>query len=340
MSEQIRVLVVDDSLTMRKIIRTALEADRGILVVGEAGDAPSARNLLASRKVDVITLDVEMPVMDGLEFLERIMRYRPLPVIMVSAHTQKGARASVEALARGAFGCVGKPTLQTRNNPFFDLAPMVHAAARANLQKWGPEKKNRPCPVSDFRPNGTVLCIGASIGGVEALSEILSVFPPNCPPTLITQHMPKGFTEKFAERLDRHCAAKVQEARDGMPIKSGHVYLAPGGDAHLEIKLTPVLACRLLAGPKVTGHSPSIDRLFSSCAHMGARALGVILTGMGKDGAAGLLEMRQAGAHTVGQSADTCVVHGIAGVATRLGAVKDQVPLKGIAKHVLEKCCM
>ncbi|MEM6588242.1 MAG: chemotaxis response regulator protein-glutamate methylesterase [Pseudomonadota bacterium] len=338
MRDQINTLVVDDSATMRKIIRASLETDPKINVIGEAKDAPSARDVLASEKVDVLTLDVEMPGMDGIEFLEQIMRFRPLPVIMVSSHTQKGARATVEALARGAFGCVGKPSLATRHKPFADLVPLVHAAAHANIQKRSQTRMDRPCPVPNFRPNGTVLAIGASIGGVEALTEILSVFPPNCPPTLITQHMPKRYTANFADRLNRTCAPKVFEARDGMPIKPGHVYLAPGGDAHMEVDLSPALRCVLVQGPKTSGHSPSIDRLFSSCTRLGKRGLGVILTGMGKDGAQGLLEMRQAGAKTVGQSAETCVVHGIPKAASNLGAVEHQVALKNIAKHVLTKC--
>ncbi|MEL7255791.1 MAG: chemotaxis response regulator protein-glutamate methylesterase [Pseudomonadota bacterium] len=338
MSDHIKTLVVDDSPTMRRIIRASLETDPRIHVVGEAPDAPSARDLLTSEAVDVVTLDVEMPGMDGIEFLDRIMRYHPLPVIMVSTHTQKGARATVEALARGAFGCVGKPTLDTRHKPFDGLIPLIHAAADANLQNRKAPPTQHSCPVPGFKPNGKVVVIGASIGGVEALSQILAAFPENCPPTLITQHMPKGYTESFAERLDRKCAPRVQEAADGMAIKAGHVYLAPGGDRHLEVKQAPTLHCTLVRGPKVSGHSPSIDRLFSSGAALGPRGMGVILTGMGRDGAQGLLQMRQAGAHTVSQSADTCVVPGIVKAATHLGAVLNDIALHAMADHILTTC--
>lgn len=338
MSEHIKTLIVDDSATMRRLIRAALEIDHRIDVVGEAKDAPGARDVISTQAVDVVTLDVEMPGMNGLQFLERIMRHRPMPVIMVSSHTKAGASATVEALARGAFGCVAKPSIGSDGPPFGDLIPLVHAAVRANVQRTRSDRKERPCPVAQFAPNGTILAIGASIGGVEALSEILSVFPANCPPTVITQHMPKGYTENFAERLDRNCAPTVREASDGALIKPGHVYLAPGGDQHLEIQAHPHLKCELVPGEKVSGHSPSIDRLFSSCAALQDRVLGVILTGMGRDGADGLLRMRQAGASTLGQSAKTCVVHGIAKAATELGAVQEQVDLGDMAKRILTKC--
>lgn len=338
MNEQTRVLVVDDSSTMRCLIRAALETDPQISVVGEAQDAPTARDIISAEPVDVVTLDVEMPGMNGLEFLERIMRHRPMPVIMVSQHTRSGASAAVEALARGAFGCVAKPTLSSEGAPFADLVQLVHAASRANVQKHISHPPHRPSPVADFKPNGQLVAIGASIGGVEALSEILSVFPANCPPTVITQHMPEGYTQNFAERLDRTCAPKVIQVANDTPIKPGHIYLAPGGCEHMEVRLQPHLKCVLIPGEKVSGHCPSIDRMFMSCAALGERVLGVILTGMGKDGASGLLQMREAGARTIGQSAETCVVHGIAKAATTLGAVQEHVALPDIAKRILQRC--
>ncbi|MEM7596543.1 MAG: chemotaxis response regulator protein-glutamate methylesterase [Pseudomonadota bacterium] len=338
MNDQTRVLVVDDSSTMRRLIRAVLETDPKISVVGEAQDAPSARDLISTELVDVVTLDVEMPGMNGLEFLERIMRHHPMPVIMVSQHTQSGASATVEALARGAFGCVAKPTLSSEGDPFADLVDLVHAASRANVQQQIAHPAYRPCPVPDFKPNGQIVAIGASIGGVEALSEILSVFPKNCPPTVITQHMPEGYTQNFAERLDRTCAPIVHQVTDDTPIEPGHIYLAPGGHEHMEVRLQPQLKCVLIPGEKVSGHCPSIDRMFSSCAALKDRVLGVILTGMGKDGAAGLLQMKEAGARTIGQSAETCVVHGIAKAATALGAVEEHVDLPDIAKRILQRC--
>ena len=338
MTENVKVLVVDDSQTMRRLIRAALEMDHMITVVGEAEDAPSARDFISAHKVDVVTLDIEMPGMSGLEFLRRIMRHRPMPVIMVSSLTRKGTSASVEALASGAFACVAKPDMRMRGKPFEGLTNLVRAAARANLLHGAVRRKALKPAVVNFKPNKQIVAIGASIGGVEALTVILSAFPENCPPTLITQHMPEGYTENFAERLDRMCAPKVQQAADGAPIRTGHVYLAPGGNRHLEFNQTRELTCRLVPGEKVSGHSPSIDQLFHSFAAIGARALGVILTGMGKDGASGLLEMRKAGAHTIGQTEETCVVYGIAKAAHANGAVAEQVPLDQIAKRILTHC--
>lgn len=336
MNKAIRVLVVDDSRTMRRMIRAVLESDQMITVVGEAHDAPTARDVIMSQQVDVITLDVEMPGMNGIDFLRRIMRHRPMPVIMVSSHTQKGAAATVEALACGAFACVAKPDMRSEQAPFHGLINMVHAATKANIHDR--PASPRKSPVADFRCNGNIVAIGASIGGVEALSVILSEFPANCPPTLITQHMPQGFTRNFADRLDRLCAPKVREATNGTPIKAGHVYLAPGGNQHLKITLSSEPRCSLVEGPKVSGHSPSIDVLFQSCAKLGKRGVGVILTGMGKDGASGLLDMRNAGASTIGQSEDTCVVYGIAKTAHNLGAVEEHVALDDISKKILRKC--
>ena len=338
MNEKTKVLVVDDSQTMRRLIRAVLEVDHTISVVAEAEDAPSARDAISSQKIDVVTLDVEMPGMSGLEFLRRIMRHRPMPVIMVSSHTRKGANATIEALASGAFGCVAKPDIHSKDEPFAGLIKLVQAAARANLKSRSCLEAARSPVIADYKPNRKIVSIGASIGGVEALSVILSEFPRNCPPTLITQHMPEGYTENFAERLDRMCAPRIRQAIHGAPLSEGQIYLAPGGDHHLEIDHGLVPKCKLVAGPKVSGHSPSIDRLFASSAALGSLGLGVILTGMGKDGAAGLLAMRNAGAHTISQSEETCVVYGIAKAAHAMGAVAEHVALEQIANQILNHC--
>lgn len=336
MNEATRVLVVDDSRTMRRMIRAVLEADETIRVIGEAHDAASARQFISLHQVDVVTLDVEMPGVNGIEFLKRIMRHKPMPVIMVSTHTQKGAIATVEALACGAFACVAKPDMRSKGEPFDDLTKLVRAATRANVSRRPETPPNRP--MAGFQGNGRLIAIGASIGGVQALSVILSEFPINCPPTLITQHMPERYTKNFADRLDRICAPKVSEAKHGAPIKSGNIYLAPGGTQHLELGDEKDWRCALVDGPKVSGHSPSIDALFKSCARLGGRAVGVILTGMGKDGAAGLLEMRNAGASTMAQSEETCVVYGIAKAAHSFGAVEQHIALHDISKRILQKC--
>lgn len=332
----IRVLVVDDSATMRGLISAVLRRDPQIEVVGQAADPYEARTAIKRLNPDVITLDVEMPNMNGLDFLKKIMRLRPTPVIMVSTLTQQGASITLEALEDGAFDCVAKPS----NGDYHDfnlLAEKVKAAA-----KYRPQPVNgvlpRPAgasPNSVFTPDGRIVAIGSSTGGVEALIAVLSQFPANCPPTLITQHMPPVFTRSFAERLNRLCAPEVSEAEDGMLILPGHVYLAPG-HAHLEITGAGKPRCRLSEGERVSGHRPSVDVLFNSVARVvGGRSVGVILTGMGRDGAQGLLEMRKAGAETIGQDEASCVVYGMPKAAFEIGAVVRQAPLRRIADHVL-----
>lgn len=329
--KKVRVVVVDDSATMRSIIGRVLNSDPGIEVVGEAGDPLEAREAIKTLNPDVITLDVEMPKMTGLEFLEKIMRLRPMPVIMVSTLTQQGATISLEALEMGAFDCVGKPE-------FDGLPDKVKAAARARVRPLG--ERSKPAERSrDYRPSNKLLAIGSSTGGVEALMQVISAFPENCPPTVITQHMPPTFTASFAARLDRTSAPKVQEATDGAPLLPGHVYIAPGGDAHLEIAGGMQPRCRLREGPLVSGHRPSVDVLFTSVAEVyGRRSVGVILTGMGRDGAQGMKLMRDAGAATLGQDEASCVVYGMPKAAFELGAVQRQVSLSGVAAAALELC--
>ena len=334
----IRVLVVDDSATMRALIVDALGRDPGIRVVGEAEDPVQAREAIKRLNPDVVTLDIEMPRMNGLDFLERIMRLRPMPVVMVSTLTSRGAESTLRALELGAFDCVGKPRSADRS-AFERLGPMVRAAASARVRP-ACATLARPSPVTtSFHPDGRLLAIGSSTGGVEALLTILSKFPSNCPPTVITQHMPATFTASFAQRLDRSCAAEVREATDGAPLAPGKVYLAPGGETHLEVVGSNPWRCRLQAEGPVNGHRPSVDVLFASVAKVaGARALGVILTGMGKDGARGLLAMRQGGARTLGQDEASSVVYGMPRAAFEMQAVMKQVPLAGMAGEILEAC--
>ena len=329
----IRVLIVDDSATMRALIAAALSSDPELEVVGEAADPLQARQAIKDLNPDVITLDVEMPNMNGLEFLERLMRLRPMPVVMVSTLTTRGAVATLEALELGAVDCIAKPASGSPH-AFDVLAEKVKAAARARVR---PSQQARPTPkpTGPFTPNQKVVAIGSSTGGVEALLALVEHLTPNCAPTVITQHMPATFTGSFAERLNRSCAAEVSEARDGDPLVPGRVYLAPGGDRHLEIDGVTALRCRLTAGAPVSGHSPSVDMLFKSVARTAkARAVGVILTGMGRDGAAGLLEMRNAGASTLGQDEASCVVYGMPRAAFELGAVERQLPLEKIAPAI------
>lgn len=338
MSAPARVLVVDDSATMRGLITAILNSDPEVRVVGQASDAIEARAAIKQLNPDVVTLDIEMPNMNGLEFLEKIMRLRPMPVIMVSTMTQRGAEATLAALEIGAFDCVGKPTVG-EGRPFGDLAEKVKAAARSQHRHQVPSAKNatvQPAAV-EFRVGRKIVAIGSSTGGVEALITVLQKFPRNCPPTVITQHMPSSFTKSFADRLNRLCAPVVEEAFDGARLEIGKIYLAPGGDRHLQVVNASTPSCRLLEREPVNGHRPSVDVLFDSVAELAGRnAVGVILTGMGRDGAAGLLKMRHAGARTIGQNEKTCVVYGMPRVAQELGAVEHQFPLGAIGEEILK----
>ena len=344
MPARARVLVVDDSPTMRGLIKAVLRSDPGIDVVGEAGDAMEARAAIKELNPDVVTLDVEMPNMNGIEFLDKIMKLRPMPVIMVSTLTHHGAQASLAALELGAFDCVGKP-LPGDPAPFAQLAETVKAAARSQRHHPDPAvtgghaASGAPAysaPV-DYQPARKIIAIGASTGGVEALITVLTKFPANCPPTVITQHMPATFTKSFADRLNRLCAPRVKEAEDGDRLEIGRIYLAPGGDRHLTIANPHAPCCRLVEKPPVNGHRPSVDVLFDSVAELAGRnAVGAILTGMGRDGASGLLKMRHAGARTIGQNEKTCVVYGMPRVAFELGAVETQLPLGGIGEEILK----
>jgi two-component system chemotaxis response regulator CheB len=338
----VRVLVVDDSATMRGFIKAVLERDPSIEVVGQAADAVEARQAIKALNPDVITLDVEMPNMNGIEFLDKIMRLRPTPVIMVSSLTTSGGDATIRALEIGAVDCVAKPS-PGHEHAFDNLPGIVKMAAGAFVRPGAPR---RPPPSlfresSNYIHDGRVVAIGSSTGGVEALIAVLSEFPANCPPTVITQHMPANFTRSLAQRLDRLCAPSVSEAVDGVELAEGHVYIAPGGHAHLEIGGSRSLRCRLRAGEAVNGHRPSVDVLFTSVGRaVGEKAIGVILTGMGRDGAAGLLAMRNAGARTFGQNEASSVVYGMPKVAFECGAVEKQLPLTRLGHEILAAAAM
>jgi two-component system chemotaxis response regulator CheB len=332
----VRVLIVDDSATMRSLIANVLQRDPEIEVVGEAGDPLEAREAIKKLNPDVITLDVEMPNMNGIDFLEKIMRLRPMPVVMVSTITVRGAEATVEALELGAIDCVAKPSTGGLND-FQDLPFKVKAAAKAKVKPLKPAGAAPKAAPLEHTPDDRVIALGSSTGGVEALIAILSRFPANCPPTVITQHMPATFTKSFSERLDRLCAPKVAEAHDGAVLENGRIYLAPGGERHLEIGGSGTLRCRLSEGGPVNGHRPSVDVLFRSVAKAaGGRAVGAILTGMGRDGAEGLLAMRRAGARTFGQDEASSVVYGMPKAAFELGAVERQAPLERLAAELLK----
>lgn len=338
MAAPARVLVVDDSPTMRGLITAVLSQDPDVSVIGQAGDAMEARAAIKQLNPDVVTLDIEMPNMNGLEFLEKIMKLRPMPVIMVSTMTHRGAEATLAALEIGAFDCVAKPQ-PGEPRPFGELAEKVKAAARSQHRHHSAPQVQplATAPAADFRVGRKIVAIGSSTGGVEALIAVLQKFPRNCPPTVITQHMPPTFTKSFAERLNRLCAPVVEEATDGARLEIGKIYLAPGGERHLQVANASAPCCRLVERAPVNGHRPSVDVLFDSVAELAGRnAVGVILTGMGRDGASGLLKMRHAGARTIGQNEKTCVVYGMPRVAYELGAVEHQLPLTSIGEEILK----
>lgn len=343
MTAPIRVLVVDDSATMRGLISLALRRDPGIEVVATASNPLTARDAIKAHNPDVITLDVEMPGMNGLEFLDKIVRLRPTPVIMVSNLTGEGTETAIEAMQIGAVDCIAKPA-PSDAQPFAELPSKVKAAAGARVRprsvlqaeaKQREQQQRRPL-IAAYEPDGRLMAIGSSTGGVEALSALIGQLPANCPPTVIVQHMPPDFTASLAARLDRLNAPKVVEAKDGEPIETGCVYIAPGGTKHLEVDDNQGLRCRVRAGDPVNGHCPSVDVLFGSVANvMKSKAIGVILTGMGRDGAQGLLAMRQAGARTIGQDEATSLIYGMPRAAFEVGAVERQLPLDRIANAVL-----
>lgn len=334
---KIKVLVVDDSPTMRQLVANVLDADPDIEVVGAAKSALQARELVKLLNPDVMTLDVEMPEMDGLSFLEKVMRLRPMPVVMVSSMTARGTDTTIAALALGAVDCVVKPSAGHPNS-FEELPGKVKIASKVRRRTpLAQAVEQTPLAPSNYHPDGRVILIGSSTGGVEALISILTAFPANCPPTLVTQHMPPVFTRNLATRLDKMCAPEVTEATVGAPLKPGTVYIAPGGDLHLEVAGRTTFACALKPGGLVNGHCPSIDRLFASAARsLGSRAVGVLLTGMGRDGAQGLLDIRQAGGRTIAQDEATSIVYGMPKAAVELGAVEIQYPITRIGHALVE----
>jgi two-component system, chemotaxis family, protein-glutamate methylesterase/glutaminase len=347
MSIKTRVLVVDDSALMRSLLTEMINSAPDMEVVGSAPDAPSAREMIKALNPDVLTLDVQMPKMDGLEFLDRLMRLRPMPVVMVSAFTEAGSETTLRALELGAIDFIGKPRAdggRSMEDYAEDLVDKLRTAKGARLRKnvvaqAASLAPATPAGVPVFSKGGAsnkIIFLGASTGGTEAIKEFLMGIPANCPPILIVQHMPEAFTASFARRLDTLTAPKVIEAQGGERIEPGVVYIAPG-HSHLQVKRAANgYVTELLATPPVNRHRPSVDVLFDSAAALlGRQAIGVILTGMGKDGAQGMLRMRQAGAQTFGQDEASCVVYGMPREAFIVGAVGEQCGLEQMARRVL-----
>jgi len=335
----IKVLVVDDSALIREVLSRTLGKDGDIIVVGTAEDPIDARSKVKELSPDVVTLDIEMPNMNGLQFLDKLMRLHPLPVVMVSTLTTKGASETLLALELGAVDFVAKPnaTLSGGLEAFGEnLRQKVRAAANSDVKGRAMKAPMAKVPVrTAAAPSGALIAIGASTGGVEAIRVVLSQMPPDCPPIVIAQHMPAGFTSRFAGRLDELTELRVVEAEDRMPLLAGHAYVARG-DFHLRVERSSgQLKCRVTQDELMSGHRPSVDVLFESVARtVGPLAVGAILTGMGRDGARGLKLMREAGAYTVGQSQGSALVYGMPRVAFEEGAVIEQAPVEGIAARL------
>ncbi len=341
-ARKIKVLIVDDSAIVRKILTETLSSEPDLEVVGTAPDPYVARDKILALDPDVLTLDIEMPRMDGITFLRRLMHFHPMPVIIISSLGQASCRAAMEALESGAVEVLAKP-----GGPYsvgelrIDLANRIRAAAVARLkQNPQPAMESTPRPADTmpamrFSPQ-TVIAIGASTGGTEAIEVVLRQFPAQSPAMVITQHIPAGFSRAFAERLNRNCAVEVKEAADGDELAAGRALVAPG-DFHMSLeRVGAVYKVAVKAGPRVCYQRPSVDVLFQSVAAVaGKRAVGVLLTGMGSDGAQGLLAMRQAGAPTIAQDESTCVVFGMPKEAIRMGAAGQVVPLERIPHAIL-----
>jgi two-component system, chemotaxis family, protein-glutamate methylesterase/glutaminase len=335
-SRQIRVLIVDDSAIVRKILSEALAGEPDLEVVGTAPDPYVARDRILALKPDVLTLDIEMPRMDGLTFLRKLMHFHPMPVVVISSLAQPSCKAAIEALELGAVEVLAKPGGPYSVGELRDsLAAKVRAAASARLRP-GRAAETATGQVRTALPAGTILAIGASTGGTEAIAAVLTRMPVNSPPVVIAQHIPPIFSRAFAERLNRICAIEVKEAQDHDALRPGIALIAPG-DFHMVLRKTGArYYVSVKTGPRVCYQRPSVDVLFASVAETaGASAVGVLLTGMGSDGAQGLLKMRQAGAHTIAQDEATCVVYGMPREAVEIGAAERVLPLPAIAPAML-----
>jgi two-component system chemotaxis response regulator CheB len=341
MEAPVSVLIVDDSSMVRRVLTRELARQPDIRVVGAAPDPFVARDMIVQLKPDVITLDIEMPRMDGLTFLRKVMKYHPMPVIVVSSLAAKGRDMAIACLEAGAIDVVAKPNESySIGDVAGRLADLIRGAKRARLRVPSaatPSPRAIPTPSAALaETTHKVIALGASTGGTEALRVVLESLPRNSPGIVITQHMPEGFTASFAQRLNDLCDIEVKEAADGDWVVPGRALLAPG-NRHLKLDRDGArYVARVVDGPRVSRHRPSVDVLFESVARIaGKNALGAIMTGMGGDGAAGLLAMRQAGAVTVAQDEASCVVYGMPKEAVRLGAVQVVCPLDEIARHIL-----
>jgi two-component system chemotaxis response regulator CheB len=348
-NSKIKVLVIDDSALIRGVMKEIINRENDMECVGAASDPLVAREMIRNLNPDVLTLDVEMPKMDGLDFLERLMRLRPMPVLMISSLTEGGSEVTFRALELGAVDFVSKPKLDIARGmeeSAIEITDKIRAAAQARIRKafiapFVQEKFSAdailPSTTRRFSSTEKLIAIGASTGGTEAIKEVLTNLPADAPGVLVAQHMPEHFTKSFADRLNNLCKISVKEAEHNERILPGHAYIAPG-HSHLLLRRSGAhYIAELNQGPLVNRHRPSVDVLFRSVANVaGANALGIILTGMGKDGVQGLLEMKQAGSHTIAQDEASCVVFGMPKEAIAAGSVREVLPLQNIARRTLE----
>lgn len=337
----VRVLIVDDSAVVRQILTRELSKDPSIEVVGTAPDPYIARDKIVSLNPDVITLDIEMPRMDGITFLKKLMRHKPMPVVVVSSLTPKGSTMAMEALESGAVSVVSKPgSSYTVEDIAQQLIDIIKGAAVADVKKLAKQSYDRKEKVQKklamTQTTEKIVAIGASTGGTEAIKDVIIPFPPTGPGTLIVQHMPENFTKTFADRLNDLCAMEVKEAEDGDTVRSGLILLAPG-NKHMVLRRSGArYFVNIKDGPMIHHQRPAVDVTFSSIAkYAGANSLGVILTGMGQDGARGLKDMHDSGAPTIAQDQKTCVVFGMPKVAIEYGGVDYVMPLGGIANKII-----
>ena len=346
-----RVVVVDDSALVRSLLSAIINRQPDMECVGAAADPLIAREMIRALNPDVITLDVEMPRMDGIDFLAKLMRLRPTPVVMVSTLTERGADVTLRALELGAIDFVAKPKVGVADGLNLlaqDITDKVRVAAKAHLRRPAPTPAAAPgepvrpaAPVAAIGRLSTekIVFIGASTGGTEATREVLVNLPPDCPAIVITQHMPAGFTKSYAARLDGLCRISVAEARDGERILPGHAYIAPGGVSHFSVERSGAnYIARVREGEPVNRHRPSVEVLFNSAARVvGPNALGIMLTGMGADGAKAMKDMRDAGSYNLVQDESTCVVFGMPREAIAAGAAHEVLPLSQIAPRLIER---
>jgi len=335
---KIRVLVIDDSALIRQMLTEILSNRDDIEVVGTAADPFIAREKIKQLAPDVLTLDIEMPKMTGLQFLQNLMRLRPMPVIMVSTLTERGAPETLEALELGAVDYICKPKAKTETKLRIFADELVDKVRMASIARVRPFEQSKVAQAEVLRSNDfqRIIAVGSSTGGTEAIKELLTNVPANCPPILITQHIPKVFSTSFAERLDRYLAMEVFEAQDGMIIRPGCVYIAPG-DYHLTIGRSGTkMVCHIIQTEKINRHRPAVDVMFESILEAyGSKVVAVMLTGMGSDGATGMLKLKQAGAITYAQDEATSVVWGMPQAAYNLGAVDEVLPLQKIPAKML-----